>query len=281
MNFRTEIGELHGSFALSHDDRIVMLGSCFSDETGKRLDNCGFNVVHNPAGPLFNPASIARVITRKEDFIPADLYCHDDGIHHCLDYASRYSSTEAAGLLEMVNSTRRLITSALNEASAAIITFGTTRVYQFMPGDYPAGNCHRLPSAMFDERNLSVDEIVDMWLPLLPLLPKKLIFTLSPIRYTAYGLESNSLAKATLRVAIDRLCEFSGADYFPAFEILTDDLRDYRFYADDMKHPSSVAVDYIFDCFSNAYFDKATRLKAAAMYKESRRSHHIPHNNPQ
>ncbi|MDE6288275.1 MAG: GSCFA domain-containing protein [Muribaculaceae bacterium] len=281
MKFRTEIGELRGSFSLSHDDRIVMLGSCFSDEIGRRLDDCGFNVIHNPAGPLFNPASIARVITREEDFTTPDLYLHDDGIYHCLDYASRYSSADAGALLATANVTRRLITSSLNEASAAVITFGTTRVYQFLPGDYPAGNCHRLPAAMFVERNLSVEDIVDLWRPLLPLLPRKLIFTLSPIRYTAYGLESNSLAKATLRVAIDKLCSLAGADYFPAFEILTDDLRDYRFYAEDMKHPSDVAVDYIFDCFSDAYFDNATRLKAAASYKESRRNRHIPNNNAQ
>ncbi len=276
MNFRTEIGALHGGFSLSHEDRIVMLGSCFSDEIGRKLDDCGFNVVHNPAGPLFNPASVARVIARDEDFTPADLYRHDDGLLHCLDYASRYSSADVDDLLRTSNDTRRLITSSLREATAAIITFGTNRVYHFLPGDYPAGNCHRLPAALFDERNLSVDEIVDIWRPILPSLPSKLIFTLSPIRYTAYGLESNSLAKATLRLAIDKLCSLADADYIPAFEILIDDLRDYRFYAEDMKHPSQVAVDYIFERFSSAYFDKATALKAAAMFKESRRSRHIP-----
>lgn len=253
-----------------------MLGSCFSDEIGRRLDDCGFNVVHNPAGPLFNPASVARVITRCEDFTDADLYRHNDGVLHCLDYASRYSSPDAASLLVMANDTHQLITSALHEATTAIITFGTNRVYHFLPGDFPAGNCHRLPAALFDERNLSIEEIVEIWRPLLPSLPRKIIFTLSPIRYTAYGLESNSLAKATLRVAIDRLCSISGADYFPAFEILTDDLRDYRFYAEDMKHPSQVAVDYIFERFSNAYFDRHTSLKAAAINKESKRARHIP-----
>lgn len=275
MLFRTEIEPPKASFTLGHDDRIVMLGSCFTDSIGSILSQAGFNVTHNPAGALYNPASVARVIEKDSPYTAADLFRDNAGVFHCLDYAARFSGDNADSLLDVVNNVRDGIADALADATAAIITFGTARVYDFLSGGYVAGNCHRLPSALFSERLLETGEITDRWLPLLEKLPPKVIFTLSPIRYTARGLVENSLSKATLRLAIDRLCR-AGADYFPAFEILNDDLRDYRFYADDLKHPSEMAVEYIYDIFSKTYFTDPARERAARSRKEARRRCHIP-----
>lgn len=276
MNFRTEIEATHAPFGISHSDRIVLLGSCFTDSVGSRLDDDGFTTVHNPMGPLYNPASIARVVNRDVPYSLDDLYRDETGLYHCMDYASRYSDTDADKLLSIINTRRSELQQRIEDATVVIITFGTARVYDFTPGGYVAGNCHRLPAALFNERLLSIEEIVDEWKPIVESLNKKVIFTLSPIRYTADGLARNSLSKAILRVAIEQLCSESGAVYFPAFEIMNDDLRDYRFYADDLKHPTAMAVEYIYQHFSRTFFSDATRAQAAECHRETMRNRHIP-----
>lgn len=277
MNFRTEIEvAAQMPFSISHDDRIVLLGSCFTDSIGSRLDDDGFTTTHNPMGPLYNPASIARVVKRDVPYSLDDLYRDETGLYHCMDFASRYSYTDADKLLSIINTCRAELQQRIDEASVVIITFGTARVYDFVPGGYVAGNCHRLPSALFNERLLTIDRIVDEWLPIVKSLNKKVIFTLSPIRYTADGLARNSLSKSILRVAIERLCTESQAVYFPAFEIMNDDLRDYRFYADDLKHPTAMAVEYIYQYFERTFFSDATQAHAAKCHRETMRKRHIP-----
>ncbi len=276
MNFRTEIEATHAPFGISHSDRIVLLGSCFTDSVGSRLDDDGFTTVHNPMGPLYNPASIARVVKRKAPYSIDDLYRDGSGTYHCMDYAARYSDADGDKLLSIINTRRSELQQRIEDATVVIITFGTARVYDFTPGGYVAGNCHRLPAALFNERLLSIEEIVDEWKPIVESLNKKVIFTLSPIRYTADGLARNSLSKAILRVAIEQLCSESGAVYFPAFEIMNDDLRDYRFYADDLKHPTAMAVEYIYQHFSRTFFSDATRAQAAECHRETMRNRHIP-----
>ncbi|MGM9859511.1 MAG: GSCFA domain-containing protein [Muribaculaceae bacterium] len=276
MNFRTEIEATHAPFGISHSDRIVLLGSCFTDSVGSRLDDDGFTTVHNPMGTLYNPASIARVVKRQAPYSIDDLYRDGSGIYHCMDYAARYSDAHGEKLLSIINTRRSELQQCIEDASVIIITFGTARVYDFTPGGYIAGNCHRLPATLFNERLLSIEEIVDEWKPIVESLNKKVIFTLSPIRYTADGLARNSLSKAILRVAIDQLCSETGAVYFPAFEIMNDDLRDYRFYADDLKHPTAMAVEYIYQHFSRTFFSDATRAQAAECHRETMRNRHIP-----
>lgn len=276
MNFRTEIEATHAPFGISHSDRIVLLGSCFTDSVGSRLDDDGFTTVHNPMGPVYNPASIARVVKRQAPYSIDDLYRDGSGIYHCMDYAARYSDADGDKLLSIINTRRSELQQRIEDATVVIITFGTARVYDFTPGGYVAGNCHRLPAALFNERLLSIEEIVDEWKPIVESLNKKVIFTLSPIRYTADGLARNSLSKAILRVAIEQLCSESGAVYFPAFEIMNDDLRDYRFYADDLKHPTAMAVEYIYQYFSRTFFSDATRAQAAECHRETMRNRHIP-----
>lgn len=270
MKFRTEIGPLKGSFTIGHSDRIVMLGSCFADSISEQLRLDGFDVTANPMGPLYNPMSLARVFDLKRL-----LTVCDGNDYHCLDFASRYTAPELDQLEAMVHADLDPLRQAIDRASVIIITFGSARVYRSYALRQIVGNCHRLPAADFAVEMLTVEQIVDRWRSLLP-PGKKVIYTVSPIRYVADGLTANSLSKAILRVAVDQITAATGADYFPSFEILNDDLRDYRFYASDLKHPSDQAVEYVYEHFARAYFSHATIDEAARRRRRAMQSRHIP-----
>ena len=276
MKFRTEICHIPSGFKISHDDRIVMLGSCFSDNIGERLAQDGFQVVHNPLGPLFNPESILNVLRRisAEDYLygPEDLVAHD-GCFHCLDFASRYQGQDSQTLLNQLNQEFAQLRSAISDATVLIITFGTNKVFRYQGAT--VGNCHKLPSSFFTTEFLKISEIVSPWLENFH-FKGKLIFTLSPVRYPGDGLPQSTLSKSTLRVAIDEIVSALGADYFPAYEILNDDLRDYRFYGPDLRHPSDMAVDYVYECFADTYFDKSTKGRAAECHRQFLRNNHRP-----
>ena len=216
-----------------------------------------FRVTTNPTGILFNPASIAqaltafteqrvaesgRIVSRGEGFVSLD--CHSDLVGSSADEAlSIYQSAIYEGH------------KALNAADCVIITFGTAWVYEHKATGAIVANCHKLPQSEFIRRRLSVAEICNLFRPLMEgiLSGKQVIFTVSPVRHTADGLSENSLSKATLRVAIEELCSsYTNVDYFPAYEIVTDDLRDYRFYVEDMVHPTQQAVEYIWERFADA-----------------------------
>ena len=245
--------------SITPDSRIAMLGSCFTDNVGSRLEADAYSVVHNPMGPLFNPASIASVVEQSYPYTMHDLRREPDGIWHCLAYASRYLDADPQALLARVNTEFCALRAALDEADVLIFTFGTAFVFEEVATGRIVGNCHRIPAREFRRRRLSIEEIADIWRPLMDRWSRavkrpSVIFTVSPIRHTADTLHGNNLSKAILHLAIDRLvAEYDFAEYFPAFEALIDDLRDYTFYADDLKHPAPQAVDYIYQLFYNAY----------------------------
>jgi len=274
MKFRTEIGNIDSSFKIGHGERVVLIGSCFADNIGSKLVDSGFEAVHNPLGPLFNPASIARVIRRGlKEYSSADFITDNNGVWHCLDFANRYQASSAAELADKVNTDYIPFAQRIIDADVLIITFGTNGIFEYSQG--VAGNCHKLPGTMFSRRYMTVDEICELWQGLIP--PSvRVIFTLSPVRYPGDGLPQSFLSKATLRLAIDKICLTCGYDYFPAYEILNDDLRDYRFYATDLKHPSEMAIDYIYEKFADTYFTKDTISKAEEYRKKAIFAAHRP-----
>lgn len=154
------------------------------------------------------------------------------------------------------------------EKQVLILTFGSAYAY-FYKGEKLVGNCHKFPGSDFDRRRLSVEQIVEQWCKIIDILPAnvQIIFTISPVRHLADGLHGNRVSKAVLLLAVDELCKSGKAVYFPAYEILEDDLRDYRFYKADLKHPNEMAVEYIYDCFSDFMFTEAACMVA----KEARR----------
>lgn len=282
MRFRTEIEQPRGSFRLSHDKGIVMLGSCFTDNIGQRLSRDGFDVCANPLGPLYNPLSLADCIERLisgKRYTTSDLYHDKDGMWHCLDYASRYRASDPAALLDLINGDFDILRRAFDRAGTVIVTFGSAHGFYMADESRqsPVGNCHKLDSRIFELRMIDTDDIVRRWEGLVSALTtcgKHVILTVSPIRHLAYGLVGNSLAKARLLLSCERLRH--ATDYFPAYEIMIDDLRDYRFYDADMKHPSPVAVDYIYDIFTKTYFSDTTLAAALSCRRTSAAALHRP-----
>lgn len=272
MEFRTPIEPIKGRIPIDHDMPIVMLGSCFTTEVGERLLHDGFNVTVNPMGALYNPATIATAIERALSRIPYTIndLVEYDGIWHCLDFPTKYQGSDSTLLLDTLNTDINTLADRLEQASTWIITFGTAHVYEFKDRGI-VGNCHKLPGYLFNRRLMSVDEIVTRWQPLVD--SHRVIITVSPIRHIADGLHGNEVSKATLLLAAEAI---NNVEYFPSYEIMLDDLRDYRFYAADMKHPSEVAVEYIYNTFADTYFSPSTRSLAAENRRVYKRTVHRP-----
>lgn len=263
MEFYTRISIPKAPFTFSHTEQTVLLGSCFAENIGKKLEENKFKTDLNPFGTLYNPSSIAeaiRMLLRPERFTGDDLFQHE-GIYHSFSHHSRFSSSSETECLANING--RLFRSAdsLRKSRRMILTFGTAWVYRLKSSGKVVSNCHKLPEKMFDRQLLTVEKITTEWKSLLLSLWEqnpdlKILFTVSPIRHWKDGAHGNQLSKATLLLAIDVLQkEFpERTAYFPAYEIMMDELREYRFYADDMLHPSPAAVEYIWERFTDNMF---------------------------
>lgn len=235
MRFRTEIERVKTGFGIDHGTGVILTGSCFSDNMGQCLLRDGFDVTVNPLGPLYNPISLAGCLERALDgdyYSVADLAVGPRGFH-CLDYATRYSGPDAAAVAADVNASLCCLREALLSERQRIlfVTFGSAFVY--CRSGIAVGNCHKFPSGEFERKRLSVSDILSLWQPLVQRLSALMpvVFTVSPIRHLADGLHGNELSKSTLLLAVDELCRLypGSVAYFPAYEILIDDLRDYRF----------------------------------------------------
>lgn len=281
MRFRTEIERPVTALKIDHSTPLLFLGSCFADEIGGRLENDGFNVLHNPLGPLYNPASICRCLERAvgNPYTAEDLTDGPRGFH-CLDYASRYSGSDADEVLSQVNEQLRRIKVFLAQSPMVFITLGSAFVYRHIAKDVIVGNCHKLPDNLFEREILDVGTVKGYLDRIHSILKtngaQHIVFTVSPIRHLAYGLHGNTVSKSTLLVALDSHLRQSHSEYFPAYEIMLDDLRDYRFYAPDMKHPSEVGADYIYEIFSDTYFAGGTAEKALKARKAHLAALHRP-----
>lgn len=232
---------------ISKESKILLLGSCFTTEVGGRLAAEGYDCCINPTGNVYNPLSAARTIRnleagriyRKEELIEVQ------GLWRSLDHHTRFAAPTPDEAIQKINAAQEVGKLALEEATHVIITFGTAWVFE-RNGEVVC-NCHKLPGREFVRRRLTIEEIVEAWQPIIDRYPNKVfIFTVSPIRHLADGLHGNQLSKATLLLAIDA---FKGAEYFPAYEILIDELRDYSWYAADRVHPSEAAVDEVYNNF--------------------------------
>jgi len=258
-----------------------MLGSCFTDEVGERLAMDGFDVLHNPFGPLYNPLSLAKCVRRcvcREYYTADDLTAGPRG-WHCLDYAMRFSGPDAASVLTEVNALIDKVYVFVRSKPLVIITLGSAYVYRYLEKDCIVGNCHKFPANEFEHYLLKPEAagvaLADICGAFAAVGMDEVLFTISPIRHLAYGLHGNSLSKATLQLAVSEVCDsYPGADYFPAYEIMMDDLRDYRFYARDMKHPSDVAIDYIYGVFCETYMRKECRAEALECRRQFKASQH-------
>jgi hypothetical protein len=266
MEFRTKVELPAGQWEIRHSDKLMLWGSCFVQNIGKQLSDNKFTCDINPFGILYNPMSIAKgleEITTGKTYTETNLR-FDKGMWYSLMHHGSFSSSEKETCLSKINERIRQGAAHLRQSDWLIMTWGTARVYQWKEDGSIVGNCHKLPEKLFERRLLNVEEIVEQYRILLPHLRSlnpnlQIIFTVSPIRHAKDGLHGNQLNKAVLLIAIEKLCNlFSYCHYFPSYEIMMDELRDYRFYADDMLHPSSLAIEYIWECFTQTYFSQNT-----------------------
>lgn len=266
MDFRTRINLIEEN-PIHHQHSILLIGSCFSDSIGVRLQKSGFNTLINPFGVLYNPLSISRNLKKalsNESYFAEEIRQNKRQYFH-FDHHTRFSSESAEQVLENIrvnlDETRRFI----QNLDILIITPGTSWIYEWKETGEPVANCHKLPESYFTRRILSISEIVEdfgaIYIQLKEIRPElRIIFTLSPVRHWKYGAHGNQLSKARLLLAMEEICAIHpGCSYFPSYEIMLDELRDYRFYAEDMLHPSNQAADYIFECFGQVFFNETTR----------------------
>lgn len=271
---------------------ILLIGSCFTDNVGSRLLGCGVDACVNPGGVQYNPASIATLLRAAiAGAMPErSVFVHDGRTRSWL-FPTRFSSADPDEAATLFAATLATLRRALLAMPVLIVTFGTAWVYEHdatATSSYEGivGNCHKVAAAEFRRRRLGVEEITADWESLVARIrgfrtqngvdePLRLIFTVSPIRHFKDGAHENTLSKSTLHLAVDALSgKIAGTDYFPAYELLTDDLRDYRFYADDMVHPAPAAVDYIWSHFQATYYTESDRALLASRAKALRAAGH-------
>ena len=269
---------------MTHADKILLMGSCFATNIGRLLNDAKFLCDVNPYGVVYNPASISaslREIMAGKMYGVDDLFfygeCWHSAMHHG-DFSAPDIDETLSRINDRINGAHRRMTSL----SYLLITFGTAWVYEQKGNGKIVGNCHKQPEKVFNRRKLSVEEIVQDYTSLITQLKQinpslKLFFTVSPIRHVRDGMHQNQLSKSTLLLAIDILQEKypESIYYFPAYEIVLDELRDYRFYAEDMVHPSELAVKYVWEKFieycmspeSLAIMDESEDIRKALQHK--------------
>ena len=292
-------------FQISHTDKLLLLGSCFADEMGEKLTANGFQVMANPIDTLYKPASIAamllRCISEREC---TEIFAGSDGIWHSWMHHSRFSATTKDELQARIDNATQEAAAFLRTANVLIITFGTAIIYRLKENGMLVANCHKQPDSLFLRERLTAYDIVDQWQMVLQLLlavnpDLKIIFTVSPIRHKRDGLHVNQISKGILLQAVDEMvnyeirnsksensdqlsncklsnCKLSNCDffYFPSYEIMLDELRDYRFYAEDMVHPSPLAIEYIWQRFQQSYMSPQTIEQCRQNLKHWKQTQH-------
>ncbi len=250
---------------LGYRRHSMMIGSCFAESIGTFLQELCFPIMINPFGILYNPISIANsldLLLTGKTFAEQDLF-YSNGVYSSFSHHSRFSGSDLSNTLEIINKQAAEAACILRKCHHLFITFGTSWVFKLKTNGTIVSNCHKHPAATFKRYRLSVSQITETWIPLIDKIRSTnpdihFVFTVSPIRHLKDGAHDNQLSKSTLLLAIDELTSRYGdkiISYFPSYELLLDELRDYRFYAADMNHPSEVAVDFIREKFVASILD--------------------------
>lgn len=284
MIFRTEIDIKPSKVEVNYDSKLFFVGSCFAENIEKRLRRLHFNTTVNPLGVLYNPLSIAASLQRFNDvklFEESDIELDSiSGDYFTFDAYTLLNNSDKSSLLDGLNSIVVDSHNRLESCDILVITLGTSWIYRDVRSHQVVANCQKQPSSRFIRERLSVESIVASFTELLSAecyKNKQIIFTVSPIRHLKDGLQENSLSKSTLICAAHQLVEqFENVSYFPSYEILMDDLRDYRFYESDMVHPSKVAVDYIWISFLTSFLSKKSQEIVKKMDKIVKALEHRP-----
>ncbi len=294
IKFTTPVSYGTYPYRIGYKDNIMLLGSCFAESMGSMLDFYRFSTCVNPFGVLYNPVSIANAVERiikEEPFLPSEVIKTGE-LYNSFFHHTSFARKTASEFIAHANESLKAASDYLNRATVVLITLGTAWCYREIETDKVVANCNKLNPALFKRELLSVHSIVESLKQIIALLtsdyphrdknsepnPRQIIFTISPIRHLKDGLHGNTVSKASLHLALEQVIDDSNVTYFPSYEIMTDELRDYRFYAEDLVHPSNVAVKYIFEKFVENCFkrDIAPAMKLAE--KISLAEQHVPFN---
>lgn len=269
MKFRTEVEINESRKKIGIEDCIFSIGSCFATEMHEKFSEGQIQSLNNPFGTIFNPYSIFQAIQQiydAKEYQENHLILANEN-YISLDHHSSFDSRYAHKSLEKINQNIEESNQFLQSTDFVIITFGTSYIYEFLPKNRLVANCHKIPQKFFEKRFLSHQELTDSINKTIEILKDickddvQILFTVSPVRHTKDGIVENQLSKSKLITAIhESIFGKENCHYLPVYEILMDDLRDYRFYKDDLIHPNSQAVQYIWEKFGNAYFSDVTKV---------------------
>ena len=268
MLFQTQIPiKKESKNLIEYKSKLLLFGSCFSENIGNKLNYFKFQTLQNPFGILFHPNAIETFITNtinKKVYSEKDLIFNNER-WHCFDAHSNLSSSNKTAILESLNSSITLTSKQLREASHIVITLGTSWVYRFIETDIIVANCHKIPQKKFLKELLTLDEVTNSLEAIIALLKSinkniNILFTVSPVRHLKDGFIENTQSKSHLITAIHNVVDKrNNTHYFPSYEIMMDELRDYRFYAEDMIHPNKTAINYIWEKFVNTWFSEESK----------------------
>ncbi|AFR36628.1 GSCFA domain-containing protein [Riemerella anatipestifer] len=268
MKFRTEVNLTPSSKKIEITDQVFSIGSCFASEMSNRLSEGQIRCLNNPFGTLFNPFSIANAL---EKIVHSEYYHEKDLVNHrgyylSLDHHTSFDGVSETTTLDKINTELANAHLFLKNTSWVIITLGTSFIYEYLPTGQKVANCHKMPNTLFNKRMLSDEEVQTYIKKAIELINQhslntvNILFTVSPVRHTKDGMIENQLSKSRLINALHQVVAiYPNAHYLPIYEILMDDLRDYRFYKSDLIHPNEQAIDYIFDKFIKAYCTEDTQ----------------------
>tara|TARA_B100000809_G_scaffold266826_1_gene331956 strand:- start:820 stop:1785 length:966 start_codon:yes stop_codon:yes gene_type:complete len=281
MNLSTPVSIKKSEFSISYKNPTFLIGSCFTEHIGDKLLENKFDAFTNPTGIIFNPISVINALKSvfdQKEYLQENLSVHNEKWISFQHHGS-FSSFDKAECLTQINQSIESAHQHIKKSKTIFITFGSAWVYEYENFGVVA-NCHKIPNKQFIKRLLSVKEILTAFNQIKDDLKDfNVVFTVSPVRHVKDGLRENSLSKATLLLAINNLVEqHPNYHYFPAYELVIDELRDYRFYKDDLVHPTNLAVNYVWEKFVDCYFDDDTQGLIDAIQKIKLAANHKPFN---
>ncbi len=281
MNFQTEIKIQPLEQTIAYGDGLLFLGSCFADEVGGICRGLGFDALINPFGELYNPISVMQSFQRLKDgkpFMHDDVIAVGEGQYCTFSHNTAFWNCSESALLEQVNQSLAEAHAHFLKSKWIVISLGTSWVFRYKVNGRVVSNCNKLPAQQFERDFLPMEHSTRYLTEMVSQNPdKQFVFTVSPLRHLKDGLHGNQLSKAALLLAVDEVCSwYENAHYFPAYEILLDELRDYRFYKEDMVHPTDQAVRYIWDKFIDFAINPSEKPAMQAVAELKQMLHHKP-----
>jgi hypothetical protein len=271
MEFRKKIKIENAGNEIGYHSELLSVGSCFSDNIGRKLAERKFSILQNPQGVIFNPVALANLF---EPFTSDEIFIKNQQAYSWMNHSNIMEMDENL-MMDRIQHVKENTTKYLSKASHVFVTFGSAWGYKHCELNRVIANCHKMPQSDFSKELSSVSEIVSTWTDIIAKHPNiNWIFTVSPVRHWKDGVRENNVSKGVLHQSIHQLLELPNVNYFSAYELVMDELRDYRFFKKDMLHPNDLAVDYVWERFCDTYFSDKTQQVISEVEKLNRMISH-------